>query len=308
MFCENCGKHLHEGDRFCSACGYPVGKLRTQSDEFSTDQIDENQMIRRAPEPEYRNDRMEGMGYGFRMEKQPEVEEDDDDDDRWEKEERKEKITFVVLGLIIVCLVVAIVFGVVKLMGAGTPKEEKIPQLNEQMKEDLEKSQQSDLGEESQMESADAKPADVTAAAPVVTATPEPTQEISEPTEEPVEITVTPTPTPEETAQEEVSGVEVNTDTSTNAEYVIPDSSSRYLTNADLASLTEWQIRIARNEIYARHGRIFKTNDLNDYFKGKSWYQPSVSPEKFDNSYLNTIEIENVKLITEYEKIHNMNQ
>lgn len=307
MFCENCGKHLHEGDRFCSACGYPVEKLRTQSDEFSTDQIDDNQMIRRTPESEYRNDRMEGMGYGFRMEKQPEID-DDDDDDRWEKEERKEKITFVILGLIIVCLVVAIAFGVVNLMGEGTPKKEKIPQLNEQMKEDLEKSQQSNFGEESQVETAGADTVDVTAAAPVVIATPEPTQEISEPTEEPAEITVTPTPIPEEAVQPEVSGTEANADSSANAEYVIPDSSSRYLTNADLAGLSEWQIRIARNEIYARHGWIFKTDDLNDYFRGKSWYQPSVSPEKFDNSYLNTIEIENVKLITEYEKLHNMNQ
>ena len=68
------------------------------------------------------------------------------------------------------------------------------------------------------------------------------------------------------------------------------------------------QIRIARNEIYARHGRIFKSDDLADYFASKSWYTPSVSADQFDNSYLNSIEIENLKLITAYEKAHNLNQ
>ena len=89
---------------------------------------------------------------------------------------------------------------------------------------------------------------------------------------------------------------------------MIPDSSTRYLTNTDLTGLSEWQIRIARNEIYARHGRIFKSDDLADYFASQSWYTPSVSADQFDNSYLNAIEIENLKLITAYEKAHNLNQ
>ena len=118
--------------------------------------------------------------------------------------------------------------------------------------------------------------------------TPVPTQEL------------TPTPTQETPAQE--------TPVNIADEYIIPDSSTRYLSNADLNPLTEWEIRVARNEIYARHGRMFKSQELSDYFKSKSWYVPSIPPEQFDNSYLNTFEIENLKFITNYEKAHNLNQ
>ncbi len=37
-------------------------------------------------------------------------------------------------------------------------------------------------------------------------------------------------------------------------DYVLPDSSTRYLTKADLEGLTKEECRIARNEIYARYG------------------------------------------------------
>ena len=37
-------------------------------------------------------------------------------------------------------------------------------------------------------------------------------------------------------------------------------------------SLTE--LRFMRNEIFARHGYIFKSEDLNAYFSDKSWYSP----------------------------------
>ena len=170
-------------------------------------------------------------------------------------------------------------------------------------------------------ESEDASVADETVkepetVTPEVTATPEPTQETSpaqeaETTAAPTQ-QVTPEPTQEAAVQEqhkeaEVYDAETASDTG-NSDYVIPYSSTRYLTNTDLTGLSEWQMRIARNEIYARHGRIFKSDDLADYFASKSWYTPSVSADQFDNSYLNAIEIENLKLITAYEKAHNLNQ
>ena len=105
----------------------------------------------------------------------------------------------------------------------------------------------------------------------------------------------TPTPTPE--VVEEVSG-----------DYILPQSSVQYITNADLAGLSEWEIRVARNEIYARHGRIFTSPDLAEYFSQKSWYVPSIPADQFDNSYLNSIEIANLQVITQYEADHNLNQ
>ena len=58
------------------------------------------------------------------------------------------------------------------------------------------------------------------------------------------------------------------------SEYILPDSDTRCLTEEDVTGLSEEEIRIALNEIYARHGRIFQSEDLNAYFASRSWYEP----------------------------------
>jgi len=35
------------------------------------------------------------------------------------------------------------------------------------------------------------------------------------------------------------------------------------------------ELRLLRNEIYAKHGRIFDSKDLRDYFDKCGWYHPS---------------------------------
>jgi hypothetical protein len=57
--------------------------------------------------------------------------------------------------------------------------------------------------------------------------------------------------------------------------FLFPDSDRRYLGNADLAGLSKLELRLARNEIFARHGRFFKDQTLANYFSQFSWYQPS---------------------------------
>ncbi|MCP3136009.1 YARHG domain-containing protein [Pyxidicoccus xibeiensis] len=41
-----------------------------------------------------------------------------------------------------------------------------------------------------------------------------------------------------------------------------------------LALLTPAQLRLLRNAVYARHGRVFQAKDLQDFFTQESWYQP----------------------------------
>lgn len=60
--------------------------------------------------------------------------------------------------------------------------------------------------------------------------------------------------------------------------FIFPDSNKRLLTKADIAHLSPGELRIARNEIFARHGRIFVSPDLRAYFAKRSWYHP-VAPE-----------------------------
>lgn len=94
-------------------------------------------------------------------------------------------------------------------------------------------------------------------------------------------------------------GTRVNVST---ADYVLPDSSTRYLTKADLEGLTKDECRIARNEIYARYGRKFNDEALQAYFNAKSWYKPTMEADAFKEDMLNKYEVANRDLIVEYEK------
>ena len=64
-----------------------------------------------------------------------------------------------------------------------------------------------------------------------------------------------------------------------------------------LRRYTAYQLRIARNEIYARNGRFFRDEELKAYFSKYSWYQPS----SWDPP-LNATEKYNVGLIQKEEK------
>lgn len=79
--------------------------------------------------------------------------------------------------------------------------------------------------------------------------------------------------------------------------FFFPDSHIRRLTSAELNLLTKEQLRIARNEIYARHGHIFQTKDMQDYFLKQSWYREN----PYYKGELNDIEAYNVELIKSKE-------
>lgn len=86
------------------------------------------------------------------------------------------------------------------------------------------------------------------------------------------------------------------------SEYVLEGSDSRYLSKSDLFGMTKEECRLARNEIYARHGRIFDDEKLREYFEACEWYYPSIQPDDFKESMLNKYEVANRDLIIEYEE------
>lgn len=88
------------------------------------------------------------------------------------------------------------------------------------------------------------------------------------------------------------------------ASYLLPESASRYLTEADLKDLSHEELSLARNEIYARHGRIFKIQAIAAYFNTKTWYRGTVSAADFDYSVFNAYEEANISFISEYETKH----
>lgn len=83
-------------------------------------------------------------------------------------------------------------------------------------------------------------------------------------------------------------------------EFVFYDSDTRYLTHQEVNDLTQETLRIAKNEIYARHGRIFTSDDLKAYFESTSWYEGTIPAEQFDESIFNPIEKANILLIQSY--------
>lgn len=82
-------------------------------------------------------------------------------------------------------------------------------------------------------------------------------------------------------------------------EYVLDDSSRRYLSQDELYEFGLEQLYLARNEIFARHGYDFSSRFLKDYFGGLSWYQ--VRPGMKDPS-LSKMESANVAVILATEK------
>lgn len=105
----------------------------------------------------------------------------------------------------------------------------------------------------------------------------------------------TATPVPEEQTQ----------NTAETGEYFFPESSSRYLTDEEISVYNSDQLELAKNEIYARHGRQFVTDYIADYFNSKSWYQGTIDPDTFDaeqNSIFNEYELANISKIAEWEE------
>lgn len=62
-------------------------------------------------------------------------------------------------------------------------------------------------------------------------------------------------------------------------DYIFPDSDTRILEEADIEGLSAEEINIGKNEIYARHGRIFNKQLYKDYFNSKDWYKGTIAPE-----------------------------
>lgn len=90
------------------------------------------------------------------------------------------------------------------------------------------------------------------------------------------------------------------------SDYILPMSSQRELTEDDLADIKDdaWMLKLARNEIFARYGRMFDNEDIQEYFDSKDWYEPKYAPKEFDkkcDSLVSRMELDNADFIKVYE-------
>lgn len=82
-----------------------------------------------------------------------------------------------------------------------------------------------------------------------------------------------------------------------------PQASTRYLNSDDLKYLSAYELKIMRNEIFARHGYVFKTAEMKAYFNDQLWYRNTLKLETNDDvsSHLNEYEKHNISIIKSYE-------
>jgi hypothetical protein len=83
------------------------------------------------------------------------------------------------------------------------------------------------------------------------------------------------------------------------AQEILPASDERDLNYYEMSGFGEDAaaiLRIARNEIFARHGRRFSSPDLQAHFNAQDWYRPSDA-----EIVLNSWEIRNVNKLAELE-------
>ena len=77
-----------------------------------------------------------------------------------------------------------------------------------------------------------------------------------------------------------------------------PEGSTRLLTPDDVTGKSSWELKIMKNEIYARHGYIFKSSELRNYFESQPWYRPMYDDV---SDLISNVEKENAAFIKGYE-------
>ncbi len=86
--------------------------------------------------------------------------------------------------------------------------------------------------------------------------------------------------------------------TTVHGEY--PFTGTKLISSKDLKLYSKSELKLMRNEIFARHGFVFKHGgELDNYFRGQNWYHANPN---YSNDSLNLYEKANIHIIVEEEK------
>lgn len=83
---------------------------------------------------------------------------------------------------------------------------------------------------------------------------------------------------------------------------VIMAKGRKLISEKELEGMTAFELDIKRNEIYARHGYIFKRADLKAFFEKQSWYKASVNDKGSVEEMLSEDERAMARYIWQYQK------
>ena len=85
-------------------------------------------------------------------------------------------------------------------------------------------------------------------------------------------------------------------------EYIFPDTDKELLTEEDVKDLPAQLLAYGRYEILAKHGELFESEELKDYFGTQKWYFGFLADEKEVEGLLNDYEKENLDFLKKQEK------
>ena len=273
MFCTKCGKQVRDGLKYCTNCGAPIkqhdsggtgGQNRiVAGGKVNLTKDDDTTKPAAVSQPSNSISFNTGNTGGNAPVKKP-------------KKNKGIKIAIItILGIILAILLIIFALvqtGVISISVSDNEKQESTLDKSKSSKREKEKERRA-KEKESESES----------------------EESTVPTVEQTEPNTMPT-----VAQTE--SVTVPSTFAMNSEFILPDSSIRVLDKSELAGFTAEQCRLARNEIYAKHGRMFDDAGLQNYFNSRSWYHGTIPADRFSDTMLSDIEIQNRNLIIAYEK------
>ena len=307
MFCEKCGTGIRDNESYCSNCGEAVYRESTSvGDQYGTQQPQQYQQPQQQPH-QYQNS-PQPQQYQQSQPQQHSPQPHQQQQYQSPQQNKNNNHMMVVLCVIAALLVIGIVGGatVVVKMNKENAAAKAEAELAEKAKIEEERAET-----EAKLKEAEAAAVKAQEEAEVARKEKEAAEKAAEAALE-MEATVTQAPTTQEQpAQTQPRQTPATPRVITRNSFVFPDSDVRQVTDSDLDMLTEEQIRIARNELFARRGRVFESKDMKSYFESQDWYSPTVAAQTFDanrGSYMNSVELENMKIINAYEKRHGLNQ
>lgn len=108
----------------------------------------------------------------------------------------------------------------------------------------------------------------------------------------------------QEYAEPETSANEESSQSSaTENSFIFANSDSSYLSQSEVKNLSDHDLEIALNEIYAKRGWIFTDAELASYFNSQSWYNPRYTASEFSkNVTFNEYEQANIQLMINEQK------
>ena len=272
MFCSKCGKQIRDGLKYCTNCGAPIEQYESHknSNTGNSDRILAGGKVKLKKD--------DSALSPVAVLQSGNSNDTDTDKNLPVKKPKKNKgfkiVIITILGIILAILLIffaLIQSGFISISIEDNEKQESILDKSDKpsKKEDDRKAKEKEHESESESE------------------------ERTMPTVSQTEPDTVPTVSQTETTPTTVA---------LNNDFVLPDSSIRVLDKSELAGLSAEQCRIARNEIYAKHGRMFDDAGLQNYFNSCSWYHGTIQADRFSDTMLSDIEIQNRNLIVSYEK------